>query len=57
MSGELLSLNKDFAEVYTIISAHRNRVVRMVNNESLQMMWEVGGYVSSKLKSSQWGDG
>ena len=29
----------------------------MVNSESLQMMWEVGGYVSSKLKSSQWGDG
>lgn len=57
MKEEPLYISKDFAEVYTIISAHRNRVVRMVNSESLQMMWEVGGYVSSKLKSSQWGDG
>lgn len=27
------------------------------NNESMAMVWEVGGYVSNRLKSSVWGDG
>lgn len=47
----------DFAEVYNIISTHRNKVVRVVNNESMLMVWEVGGYVSSKLSTSAWGEG
>ena len=46
----------EFETVYRIISAHRERVVRVVNNESMAMVWEVGGYVSNKLKSSAWGD-
>ena len=49
--------NRDFSEVYSIIAAHRNRVVQMVNNESLLMIWEVGGYVSKKISSAEWGDG
>ena len=28
-----------------------------MNNESMAMVWKVGGYVSNKLKSSAWGDG
>lgn len=49
--------NRDFSEVYSIIAAHRNRVVQVVNNESLLMIWEVGGYVSKKISSAEWGDG
>lgn len=49
--------NRDFSEVYGIIAAHRNRVVQVVNNESLLMVWEVGGYVSRKISSAEWGDG
>ena len=48
---------KDFAEVYGIISTHRDRVVDVVNNESTSMLWEVGAYVSLKLSSAAWGDG
>ena len=40
-----------------IISTHRKRVLSTVNNESMAMVWEVGGYVSHKLKSSSWGEG
>ena len=47
----------EFETVYSIISAHRDRVVRVVNNESLAMVWEVGGYVSNRLKESVWGEG
>lgn len=52
-----LKYKGEFETVYSIISAHRERVVRVVNNESMAMVWEVGGYVSNKLKSSAWGDG
>ncbi|MCR5424121.1 MAG: PDDEXK nuclease domain-containing protein [Bacteroidales bacterium] len=48
---------RDFSKVYSIIAAHRNRVVQVVNNESLLMIWEVGGYVSKKISSAEWGDG
>lgn len=52
-----LKYRQEFDEVYQIITAHRKRVVRAVNNESMLMVWEVGGYVSYKLKTSMWGDG
>ena len=52
-----LSYRNDFEAVYGIIATHRNRVVRGINNESMMMVWEVGGFVSHKLKSSDWGDG
>ena len=41
----------EFEAVYSTIAAHRERVFRVVNNESIAMVWEVGGYVSNKLKS------
>ena len=52
-----LKYKGEFEAVYNIIAAHRERVVRAVNNESMAMVWEVGGYVSNRLKSSAWGDG
>ncbi len=47
----------DFEVVYGIIASHRNRVVQQVNGESVMMVWEVGGFVSGKLKTSAWGSG
>ena len=52
-----LNFRDDFEAVCGIIATHRNRVTAGINNESLMMVWEVGGFVSSKLKSSAWGDG
>ena len=57
ISNTLLRYRQEFDEVYQIISAHRKRVVRAVNNESMSMVWEVGGYVSHKLRTATWGDG
>lgn len=34
----------DFEVVYGIIAAHRDRVVQLVNGETVMMLWEVGGY-------------
>lgn len=50
-------LMRDFQEVYGLILSHRKRAAAAVDNEMLMMIWEVGGYVSMKLKSSAWGDG
>lgn len=33
----------------------RQRVPKTVDDESLRMIWEVGGYVSQKPKASEWG--
>ena len=40
-----------------MILSHRKRAAAAVDNEMLLMIWEVGGYVSLKLKSAAWGDG
>ena len=53
----LMKYKEEFETVCSIIATHRKRVIRVVNNESMSMVWEVGGYVSHKLKASAWGDG
>ena len=57
MNKSPMKYKSDFDTVYNIIAAHRERVVRVLNNESMVMVWEVGGYVSNRLKSAAWGDG
>lgn len=53
----LMKYKEEFETVCSIIATHRKRVIRVVNNESMSMVWEVGGYVSHKVKTSVWGDG
>ena len=48
---------EDFESVYNIISTHRNRVVKQLNGESIMMAWEVGRFISGKLRTSAWGSG
>ena len=55
--SNLLKYKEEFETIYGIIATHRKRVVRVVNNESMSMVWEVGGYVSYKQKTSAWGEG
>ncbi|MFV0554003.1 MAG: YhcG family protein [Mangrovibacterium sp.] len=48
---------QDFQEVQAIISFHRERAYRAVNEEMILTNWEIGKYVSAKLKKSDWGKG
>lgn len=50
------SIENHFEEVHSIIELHRTRALRVVNNESLFICWNVGQYVSQKLKASEWGN-
>ncbi|MGP1454012.1 MAG: PDDEXK nuclease domain-containing protein [Segatella oris] len=51
----ILSHEQQFDEVINIILQHQSRASRAVNEETLLMAWNVGGYVSHKLKSEEWG--
>ena len=51
----ILSQEQQFDEVINIILQHQGRASRAVNEETLLMAWNVGGYVSHKLKSEEWG--
>jgi predicted nuclease of restriction endonuclease-like (RecB) superfamily len=44
-----------FEEIQSLIEFRRNRAYQAVNNESIISNWEVGCYVSRKLKTAQWG--
>ena len=48
-------ITQEFQQVQGIISLHRRRALQTVNNENLLTAWEVGGFVSEKLKNSAWG--
>lgn len=50
-----ISMEQQFGEVIAIILQHKSRASRAVNEELLLTAWYVGGYVSAKLKSEEWG--
>lgn len=52
-----VTYHNEFETVCHIIDWHRSRTLRKVHNESLLMIWEVGCYVSHRLKQESWGSG
>ena len=46
---------KDFQQVRDIVVFHHSEVARKVNTEMLQMAWEIGQYISARIKSAGWG--
>lgn len=51
-----LSTNEQqFAEVIDIIVQHQSHASQTVNEETLLTAWQIGEYVSTKLKSQEWG--
>ena len=56
MANDILkSTEQQFSEVVNIILRHKSRATKAVNEELLLTAWHVGGYVSAKLKSEEWG--
>ena len=52
-TGNLLQHREEFETVYGIISAHKKRAMNAMHNESLNMLWEVGAYVSDRLAGTK----
>ena len=51
-----IQAEQDFAYVDNLIAAHTNAAVAKVNAELLQTYWEVGEFISNRIKNSSWGD-
>ena len=48
-------LEQQFLELLSMINYHRSRASHAVNEQQLLTAWNVGAYVSNKLKTQQWG--
>ena len=55
MSSELTHNPGQFDEVIHIIDNARCRAMKAVNAEFIQMYWEIGPYVSGRVKDGGWG--
>lgn len=47
----------DFAEVVQRIDAARKHAYQAVNTTLIELYWQVGAYISDKVKAAEWGDG
>lgn len=45
----------EFKEIINIIQNHRQNVYRKINEELVTMYFEIGKYLSEKVKSEDWG--
>jgi len=55
MKDTAIIATKEFQQVHGIISMRRSQALQTVNNENLLTAWEVGAFVSERLKNSAWG--
>lgn len=55
MRKELAPETGQFDEIISIIDSARTRALKAVNAELIQMYWEIGVYVSKKVKDGGWG--
>ena len=55
MDTESIITTNEFKQVQGIITLRRSQALHAVNNENLLAAWEVGGFVSARLKNSAWG--
>ena len=55
--NNLLEYKNEFKAIYGIITHHKRRTMSAMHNELLLMVWEVGAYVSNRLKEAGWGAG
>jgi len=51
------STQPDFSEVVGLIVAARQQAYQAVNTSLIDLYWQVGAYISNKIKAAEWGDG
>lgn len=56
MSNELTPINHaEYGEIISIIERSRDNAFRAVNRELISMYWDIGEYISDKVKRGNWG--
>lgn len=46
---------QDFAQIVQIIEYNRSQAIQVINHASVLTAWQVGAYVSDKIKNAAWG--
>lgn len=49
-------MDNRFSEVILIIKQSRQNALKAVNAALIDLYWNVGGYISTKIEQSEWGD-
>jgi predicted nuclease of restriction endonuclease-like (RecB) superfamily len=49
--------NPDFSEITRLIESARQRAYQAVNTALIELYWQVGAYLSGKIKAAEWGAG
>ncbi len=52
-----MEMSQQFAEVYDLIRQARERALRAVNKELIELYWKVGEYISLRVEQEKWGKG
>ena len=56
MSNIIKTESNNFSDIVTIIEASKQRALKAVNTELINMYWEVGKYISALVADSKFGD-
>ena len=48
-------IQKDFCDIVNLIEEKRKETYRKVNETMISLYWELGKYLSEKIKGSEWG--
>lgn len=51
------SFDSQFREVVQLIKKARLNALRSVNHELIELYWQIGSYISTRVKSEEWGKG
>ena len=54
--SDIIKPNNDFSNIISIIEKSKQRALKAVNAELINMYWEVGKYISSLVADSSFGD-
>lgn len=49
-------MDKRFTDIIQLIKQSRNNAIRAVNAELINLYWNIGEYISQKIRNSEWGD-
>ncbi len=51
-----ISKEKEFLQIISLIQTAKQKAFQAVNTELMGLYWNIGEYISNKIKSAQWGD-
>lgn len=49
-------MDNRFTDIIRLIKQSRENAIRIVNTELINLYWNIGEYISKKIKQSEWGD-